>query len=487
MIFSPPRPAAAVVPLLRARAPTLAVGAALFAFALLLRLPFLSVPMISDEGAYAYVARFWSSDYLLYRDIPFDRPEGIFLIYRAILAFVGKSVTAIRLAAALYNGVTTLVLWRLAHRLLGARQGAVAALLFALLSTSPQIEGFTANAELFVLLPLTLAARLTWEGRWRGAAFLSAIAILIKPVGIAGLVLLFGWMLLRRAGRRSMLLAALVAGLPVAASLLHGLAVGWDAYWYSFVGQRLLAYSALSFGPLQQGALFLLNGMMTSPAWLAAAVLTLLGLSTLEQTRRRFLLLYLVASLLGMGLGGNWYWHYFQQLIPPLALGAAAGAATFMTLTGAPRLRWFGLVAVGVLLFVAHEVPFWFQTPEQVSERLYQRPGYLVADEVAAHLRATTPPEAQIYVAFSEAETYYLADRRAALPEQLFHNQLVFLPGMYERVTTAIRAGEPARVIWFQPPPAHLDDAASFRAVLDERYEVERRFGEVLLFRPREP
>jgi hypothetical protein len=52
-----------------------ALHATLLAFAVLgLRTPFLRVPMISDEGGYAYVAHFWAAGDTLYRDLPFDRP-----------------------------------------------------------------------------------------------------------------------------------------------------------------------------------------------------------------------------------------------------------------------------------------------------------------------------------------------------------------------------------------------------------------------------
>src|SRR6185503_4875891 len=64
---------------------TVALLAVLVAGSILLRVPFLSVPMITDEGGYSYTAKFWSSEYQLYRDIPFDRPQAIFLLYR--LAF----------------------------------------------------------------------------------------------------------------------------------------------------------------------------------------------------------------------------------------------------------------------------------------------------------------------------------------------------------------------------------------------------------------
>ena len=85
------------------------------ALAILIRLPFLHVPIDSDEGGYLYVARYWTSDYRLYRDIPFDRPPGIFLIYQGIIGLLGDSVPAVRLGAAAWNALTTLVLFRFAR------------------------------------------------------------------------------------------------------------------------------------------------------------------------------------------------------------------------------------------------------------------------------------------------------------------------------------------------------------------------------------
>ncbi|MCC6703236.1 MAG: hypothetical protein IT334_00080, partial [Thermomicrobiales bacterium] len=56
------------------------------ALSFLVRLPFLNVGMISDEGGYAYVAQRWFDGRgVLYDDIWVSRPQGIFVAYVAIM------------------------------------------------------------------------------------------------------------------------------------------------------------------------------------------------------------------------------------------------------------------------------------------------------------------------------------------------------------------------------------------------------------------
>jgi len=73
----------------------------------LVRVPFLHVPIINDEGAYAYTAHFWFHTVQLYRELPFDRPQGIFLIYKAILvaAFLIVHLAGPRLCRTLAVGM----------------------------------------------------------------------------------------------------------------------------------------------------------------------------------------------------------------------------------------------------------------------------------------------------------------------------------------------------------------------------------------------
>jgi hypothetical protein len=77
------------------RAPAAAVAlAGLLAVAL--RAPFFGAPLTADEGGYGEVARLWSHGATLYGDAWVDRPQGLELVFRAILHVNGGSATAMR-------------------------------------------------------------------------------------------------------------------------------------------------------------------------------------------------------------------------------------------------------------------------------------------------------------------------------------------------------------------------------------------------------
>jgi 4-amino-4-deoxy-L-arabinose transferase-like glycosyltransferase len=282
----------------------------LAAAAMLARWPWLDVPMISDEGGYSYVARFWSDTHQLYRDIPFDRPQGIFLIYQTILALFGSSVAAIRLAAAVWNAITTLVVFLFARESTRSTPPAAgAALLFGVVSTSSSIEGFTANAELFAGLPLTLAAWCTWRRRWLAAGVLAGIATIIKPIGLAGLVLAVAWKLTHE--RRRPGFAALMAGYlgVLAIALAHVATLSWSAFWEQQTQKASVVILDHHLLLAPQVRLVVASAWHTAPAWAGLAWLAGLGAAHTDRTTRRFGVLWTGASVFGVAMGGEWSWH----------------------------------------------------------------------------------------------------------------------------------------------------------------------------------
>ncbi len=127
---------------------------ALALFACLVRWPYLDVPISADEGGYATAAYWWARGDALYREITITRPQGIFVVYRTIEALGLGSVRGIHLFAGAYNALSTLLLLALAARVWGRGVGLGAAALYALLMATPWVEGYQANAELFMTLPL---------------------------------------------------------------------------------------------------------------------------------------------------------------------------------------------------------------------------------------------------------------------------------------------------------------------------------------------
>ena len=118
------------------------------AIALLLRLPFLKVAMHVDEGGYAYTAFWWSKGMRLYDQLWFDRPQGIFVIYRLIFKFVGTDAIAIRIGAALAGLAATWLVYLIARRCFDRQIAIAASGIFAVLSACPQTEGFSGTPRL---------------------------------------------------------------------------------------------------------------------------------------------------------------------------------------------------------------------------------------------------------------------------------------------------------------------------------------------------
>jgi len=459
-----------------AAGPVLAM-AGLALLALGLRIPFLAVPLINDEGGYAYVAHFWAAGHRLYVDLPFDRPQGIFIVYRAIFALLGTDVVAIRVAAALVAAATLITVVCTARAVISPRAGWIAGALFAICSVSPSIEGFTANAELFANLPIVIAAYLTWKERWAAAGLLAGIAFVLKPSAISAFGLLIAWCLLQRAGTRAWLGATAAFALAPAASVAHGAAVGFDAYFTALVSDRLLAFSVIATSASSQWSRFVDSLLVTSPAWTIPALLAASGVPVMGSKAARFGAIWLLASCAGMSIGGTWYYHYYMQVIPPLAI--FAGAARFGD--GWRRIAFGSVLALALVRFAALDAPLWFESPDRISFRVYGRPGYLFNQQIGDLISARTNPSDSIYVAFSEAQLYYLARRRAAVPEQLFKNQAERNRRAFDAALRAIEERRPAMIVWAQPPP-HWIKPEAFSTLIARGYRLVRVFGPIGVF-----
>ncbi len=448
------------------------VGLFLVGLSIVIRIPFFNVPMITDEGGYAYVAHFWSHDYQLYRDIPFDRPQGIFLLYKLIFVLIGGSTSAIRLAAALYNAMTVLLLFFFASRVFSFRVACFSATAYAILSACPSLEGFTANAEIFAVLPLVGAAYFTWREKWLESGFFAGLAYFLKPIGLSGLLLVILWAVVRRAGTKAIVKSIIGFAVFPLVSLIHGLSVGIGAYWNSFVGQKMLTNSGFSIGINRQidnllGSIYILLPLLALPF-----VLSLIGIIKAELKIRIFGLIWLVSTFAGMAIGGNWFNHYYIQLLPPLAFLGGFGLLEVLRLKRRYLLLFLGLSSAA--LFLVHEAPYWFLSPPEVSFRLYKRGPYLFSRDISEYIQKESSPTDTIYVAFYQADIYYLSQRKATVP-QLYEYQFTGSYKVCQMIIESIKKKAPIIIVRCQPPPAWISDD-EFQKLLENGYELRKTY-----------
>lgn len=303
-----------------------------------------------DEVFYQTVGVAMHHGALPYVDVWDRKPFGLFALSWLIACF-GQDMLAFQLAACFCAAGTAWCVAELARRWT-SRGGALLAGL-AYLLWLPVLQGFGGQSPVFYNLFIALAALLMVralpalrQGRSPRALYaamlLAGLGLTIKTSALfegAFLGLYATWALWRAAGPRALTTAALWALVGAAPALTYAAAYGvlghWPEYWHAMVTANLdkpphwptslarLKYMALALAPLVPFAL--------------------LGLTRLGREARHFLLLWLLAALLGLAAVPNFYLHYALPIMVPLCVAAGGFFAR-----GA-----VGVAGIGILAFLS--------------------------------------------------------------------------------------------------------------------------------------
>src|ERR1044072_1505722 len=134
--------------------------AALIALTFLLRF-FYARHLFQDDGLWFTAAEEMLRGKALYREIYFDKPPALPLLYWALFKLFGAHIITIRLFAIFYSVAISAALYLFGSWLYERRAGALAALMFPLFSTTSvnnHTQGF--NTDFLMLLPYTAGAYL---------------------------------------------------------------------------------------------------------------------------------------------------------------------------------------------------------------------------------------------------------------------------------------------------------------------------------------
>jgi 4-amino-4-deoxy-L-arabinose transferase-like glycosyltransferase len=511
------------------------------AVALLLRWPFLKMPMIADEGGYAYATRAWlNGTGHLYDDVWISRPQGIFYLYALIFETLGTDTVAFRIAAWLSICGTAVAVWLIARRWRPAPVAANAAMLFVVVSGTPNLEGYTANAEMFMILPsawsvwtLIRGIETRWAHHWVFlTGVLTGVATMLKPSGIVMLpIAIFAIIATtrRHEGHWRLPVAWLLAGLAMIGipALVHGWLLGWSDFIYATVTYRLTLQSSATVGLTHHlasiGRLLLrilplmilvacvalvahrrqaLCAIRSAPGLLRTNPLsrfasrarsslahlgappTLRHVTVPADEVGMLLRLWVLASLAGIAMGGDWWAHYAIQIAPPFAIWFAG----LLVATVAAARRWLKwLIVIGTVAVVLS--PWRVVTlgsTGAMSNRLFSHPGYQAQDDVAAWLRANSEPGTPIFVAFDQAAIYYLANRPPAY-RHLYDQELRALPQSYSEIISIIRSPErPLYIVSTRQPGPYPDDSRAFWQEVGTYYELDTMIDGIPIYKARE-
>ena len=446
------------------------------------RAPFWGAPLTADEGGYAGVARLWERGVALYGDAWVDRPQGLLLVYRALLELGGGSTESMRILAA---GVAVLVVIAtalVALRLCGTIEAVAAALLLGTFAASPFIESFTLSGELLASLPavLSLLAFTTYlrfgHVAWLAAAgVLTGCAVMIKQSAFdAGLAAFVFLLLTGRRRARDVSILVLAALVPVA--LAWASAPDARDWWDAVVAYRAEGDSLLTGSRLHRLQLFWDSFPAALKALGVLAILAAFGWRSSPLLAR----LWLGGAAVGVLGGGNFNAHYYVQLAAPLSILAAVGITRLLV---ERRRRATAAYAAAALATLAVTAPLWFATGSDQARTIWPKDTHLLyAEKVAAYARAHTGPDERIYVLWAGAEIYHLADRRPAL-RYMWYRNVQRIDGALDSARRMLAARRPALVVVAQPPAA-IDPSGATAAILRTRYRVAARVEGVRILEP---
>ncbi len=420
-------------------------------FSLALNFHFLSVPIISDEGGYAYVAKFWTNDYRLYQNIIFDRPQGILLLYKFFLLFT-DSIVGFRIFATIAQTLNAFLIYKLASLFLKDKKSSIAsAFLYLLFAVSPRIEGFTANAEIFALPLILFSAYLTLKGHTSIATVFSGLAFIVKPIGLSALLFTLIHTSFRnklsRSGLSKITQNLLIFGLTLLPFLLH---IFWTSgepgnYLWIFLNKSQTD-SIFSLNP-QRITAFVSNTIATSPAWLSLLSLTLLSWKQLQSSARRFFLIFSLTSFFGLMMGGNWFYHYYVQLMPSLAIFSGLGLFSLISNLKNNQKLLSTLFALVFLCFsLVDLMSFYRLTPYEISWQIYNRLAYTMEKPLVQYISQNTKPDDSIYIAYSDPQLYYLTNRRAS-HSHLYWTHFTNSPRIREELTAHFNSKKPKLIL----------------------------------------
>jgi hypothetical protein len=384
----------------------------------------LSVPVfctrfLNDMDYYALVSDKLMRGGVLYRNAIDTKPPLIFLHYVTIFTLFGRAnVAAVKIVTMAWLFVSSLLVRAIYHALFpGSRRPELAALLFVLASFSGWGEDFlSSNTELlsnlFVLAGVWLMVKNDFGGRavqLLPAGSLIGIAILYRyQAGAALLAYAFtvasapAWF-----DRRFQRLAILGAGcsIPVAAIA---------AYYWRIDGVRdlafLLHYQRLYvsthdlYWPQALGQVAVVLAGQGPFILLAASQVVRMARRPVRK-RDRFLLMFLLFSVLPFFVGGHYFAHYIVQAIPAFVLLATerlypSGEATADRGQDAIAAYAPALIAVTVAVFWIVNLAY-----------LAGRPADAPAPNLARFVRARTAAQDAVFIWTQRSHILFEIDR----------------------------------------------------------------------------
>jgi len=375
----------------------------LIILSVVLRLPSLFEPYwYGDEGIYLTLGQALKQGLVWYRDIHDNKPPLLYL-----LAAIAGTVFWFRLLLMVWFGTTVAVFYRLMQKLLPKTPAAWSLATIIMIVLTTLFEGNIANAEIFIVLPVTTGILLALKARppWGLIGLLFSAGFLFKAPAAFDFLALLIWLLFwKRAKIKNLFSCVFGFSLPIILSIAY----------YTYQG---------AFTPYVRSALMQNIGYLHSWGGGQSDLLIRLGVAILASlvVFRSLPLIWFVWAMFGALLSARPYPHYLIQPAMPLAI--------LITLFFFNQKKQQKVLIAGVVMIAGiayQQIHFW-QYPVLGYYQNFIK--YLAGDKpledyrawfderanqtyrLAGYIRQTTVLGEPIYIWGDEPYVYALANR----------------------------------------------------------------------------
>ena len=473
-------------------------AAGILLLSVLLRWNSYDAPLVRDEGEYAYAAQLLGQGIAPYEHAFLQKPPMAIYTYALADMLAPGRFWAPRVLAWGFALVATVLLGAIARREWGAGCALPAMWVFTPLILLPGIEEFTANTEVFMLLPLLGVIALYVFNRERGEAaglwfavgFVGATTVLYKYTS-GGLVLVVCAVWMVETARRGRLRRARLAwlglsgllGASLGAAVILGFFFVRDGgrhWWECTVEFNRFYRSSGSFG---------LDALRFRAAefWTHWWVICVLPLALLVRPHGRLWFWFGLFAVACLSTAMSWYGHYYITVMPFWAALTAAAIQRVATEAGR-KLRWpecwlrRGLTAGVVLVLCWPDIAWVSRSQEEFYSRKFPDHPFAEAVAVGRRVAELTGPRDYVYVAGSEPEILRYARRVSPTRFVIAYPLMIPTPLAVSYQSEAIRELQerpPAVIVlarsatsWLREPGSPPEFQAYLQKTLAQSYQA---------------
>jgi hypothetical protein len=454
---------------------------AIVAVAAIARLPSYHVALERDTGQMLYGGGIVLDGDTPYVDAALNKGPATYVLFAAVRALSGRSEVAVRLTLLAFVVVAALGLAGYLDRVAGRGAALLGGLLLAVLAPLPAFQGDDPNLPQYAIAPMAVALALAVRpspAAAAGAGALAALTALLSPAFLIPLgpaLALALWRGRATYPRRAGYAVAAGAVVVLLAALWLGLAGALDDLRRQVPGTWHQPEVASGPALLDVGRLL---DVPVPELWLAALVGCVVAarrpaLRLPAATAGALILLSWGRVKIGDHLAGDLeHPHHFYPALIGLVLGLTLGVVSVWPEAVSGRIAVAG-VLVGAFVVVDVVRPQVDALGEPVARRGVGGIDWGAAYPAAEAVDRLTRPDETLFVAGSDPELYWLADRRA--PTRFFdvYPILAHPPYAQER-SRALREHPPAAVAALPAAPIEPDvqrlvGGSAYRLAFEQR------------------